>query len=295
MDPASAVAPSAVPAGQCAPSVSRKPLLEARGVTKRFGGSIAVDRVDYTLHAGEVAGIIGANGAGKTTLFHLLTGYLRPDEGSILFAGADITRSSPQRRVRRGILRTFQLASAFDELRVDDNLVLAHVHARSKSWPGALLASTCAAHRGDPRIGDALETFDLTALRQREVRQISLGEKRRLEIAMVMLAGPQVLLLDEPMAGLADSEARAIVEALRRQAGARTILVIEHKLSHVEDFLQRLTVMHEGRVIADGSYAETLRLPEVRRSYWHLGGNLDGLPETGRPQIVEAVPGSLPT
>ncbi len=290
MDRAAAVEPSAAPARAHTRPGLRVPVLEARAVTKRFGGSTAVDRVDYALHAGEVAGIIGANGAGKTTLFHLLTGYLQPDEGSILSAGADITRSTPQERVRRGILRTFQLASTFDELRVVDNLVLAHVPARRKPALGSLLARTCAAYRGHPRILETLETFDLTGLREREVRHISLGEKRRLEIAMALLAGPHVLLLDEPMAGLADSEARAVVAVLRRHAGTKTILIVEHKLSHVEDFLQRLTVMHEGRVIADGSYEETIRLPEVRRSYWHL----DEQRETGRPQSAEAAPGSPP-
>jgi branched-chain amino acid transport system ATP-binding protein len=250
-------------------------LLEAQAVTKRFGGCLAVDRVDYALRAGEVAGIIGANGAGKTTLFHLLTGYLTPDDGVIRFAGRDITRDSPQKRVHRGILRTFQLASAFDELAVVDNLVLAFTRARRAASLGELLVRSCAASRGEPAIREALEEFELDTLPEREVRHISLGEKRRLEIAMTLLAAPQVLLLDEPMAGLADSEARAIVEVLRRQARTTTILVVEHKLSQVEDFLQRLTVMHEGRVIADGSFEETLRLPEVRRSYWHIGAPED--------------------
>ncbi len=262
--------PHADPGGD-SPDVARLPCLEARALTKRFGGCIAVDRVDYALRTGEVAGIIGANGAGKTTLFHLLTGYLTPDDGAILCAGEDITRDTPQERVRRGILRTFQLASAFDELPVVDNLVLALARARGTSSLRHLLTSSCAARRADPAIREALEEFELDALPGREVRHVSLGEKRRLEIAMALLAAPRVLLLDEPMAGLADSEARAIVDVLRRQAATTTILLVEHKLSHVEDFLQRLTVMHEGRVIADGSYEETIRLPEVRRSYWHIG------------------------
>ena len=107
-------------------------------------------------------------------------------------------------------------------------------------------------------------------LRDRLVKNLSLGEKRRLEIAMAVLAEPKVLLLDEPLAGLAESEIKSVLDVLRQRIGRQTILIVEHKISHVQDFLQRLTVMHEGRVIADGGYEEMLRHPEVRRSYWQI-------------------------
>jgi branched-chain amino acid transport system ATP-binding protein len=248
----------------------RAEIIRAQGVTKRFGGVLAVDRVDYSLREHEVAGIIGSNGAGKTTFFNLLTGYFVPDEGTILYKGNDITHRTPQERVALGMTRTFQLTSTFDNLSVVDNLVLAFFRAHRKSSLLRLVLSTCKAHRHEERVLTILETFDLQDVRNREVRHLSLGEKRRLEIAMAVLAEPEVLLLDEPLAGLAESEIRAILEVLRRHIGKQSILIVEHKISHVEDFLQRLTVMHEGRIIADGGYEETLRHPEVRRSYWQI-------------------------
>ena len=232
---------------------------------------MAVDRVDYSLRENEIAGIIGSNGAGKTTFFNLLTGYFRPDEGAILHKGADVTRMTPQQRVARGITRTFQLTSTFDNLSVTDNLVLVFVRAHRRSSLAALLLNTCRRYRNEERVRSALATFDLERVRDRLVRHLSLGEKRRLEIAMAVLAEPEVLLLDEPLAGLADSEIRAVLDVLARQAGRQTILIVEHKISHVKDFVQRLTVMHEGRIIADGGYEECMRHPEVRRSYWQIG------------------------
>ena len=245
-------------------------ILKAQGVTKRFGALVAVDRVDYSLRENEVAGIIGSNGAGKTTFFNLLTGYFPPDEGAILHKGEDITRMTPQQRVARGLTRTFQLTSTFDNLSVTDNLVLVFFRAHRHTSLAHLLLNTCRRHRNEERIAATLETFDLQDVRNRQVKHLSLGEKRRLEIAMAVLAEPEVLLLDEPLAGLAESEIKSILAVLGRHIGKQTILIVEHKISHVKDFVQRLTVMHEGRIIADGGYEECLRHPEVRRSYWQI-------------------------
>jgi ABC-type branched-subunit amino acid transport system ATPase component len=125
--------------------------------------------------------------------------------------------------------------------------------------------------RRDEKIVRTLEIFDLEPVANVEVSRLSLGEKRRLEIAMAVLAEPQVLLLDEPLAGLSESEIKAVLEVLKRRIGQQTILIVEHKISQVENFLQRLTVMHEGRIIADGGYDECLRDPAVRQSYWAVG------------------------
>ena len=253
-------------------------IIRTQGVTKRFGALAAVNGVDYTLHEHEVAGIIGSNGAGKTTFFNLLTGYYIPDEGSIAYRGRDVTHMTPQQRVALGMMRTFQLTSTFDTLTVGDNLVIAYFRAYRKHGLARLLFNRRKAFRQQPEITEILETFNLQDVRDRLVKNLSLGEKRRLEIAMAVLTEPKVLMLDEPLAGLAESEIRATLDVLRSRIGKQTILIVEHKISHVQDFLQRLTVMHEGRVIADGGYEECLRHPEVRRSYWQIDTDAEGEP-----------------
>jgi ABC-type branched-subunit amino acid transport system ATPase component len=159
---------------------------------------------------------------------------------------------------------------------VTDNLVLAFFRAHRKSSLLHLLFSTCRKHRNEDKIVAILETFDLQQVRERQVKNLSLGEKRRLEIAMAVLAEPEVLLLDEPLAGLSESEIKGVLDVLGRHVGKQTILIVEHKISHVKDFVQRLTVMHEGRIIADGGYEECLRNPEVRRSYWQIDASAEG-------------------
>jgi branched-chain amino acid transport system ATP-binding protein len=249
---------------------ARAAIIKTENVTKRFGELIAVDRATYSLRENEVAGIVGSNGAGKTTFFNLLTGYYPPDEGSILYYGKDVTHASPQKRIAMGMMRTFQLTSTFDNLTVIDNLVLSFFRAHRKSSLLSLVLTTCKRHRNEESIAECLDTFELQDVRDRQVKHLSLGEKRRLEIAMAILAEPKVLLLDEPLAGLAESEIKGVLGVLRKHVGKQTILIVEHKISKVEGFLERLTVMHEGKIIADGGYAECLRDPEVRRSYWQI-------------------------
>lgn len=248
----------------------RAEIFRTDNLTKRFGGLTAVDQVSYLLQQNEVAGIIGSNGAGKTTFFNLLTGYYTPDEGTIRYKGDDITRVTPQQRVARGITRTFQLTATFDALSVADHLVLSLSGSRGAPSLLRLLLQRRKTHRKNEKVLEALERFDLQAVKDKEARHLSLGEKRRLEIAMAILAEPEVLLLDEPLAGLSESEVQTLLTVLRKHVGRQTILIVEHKLSHVEGFLERLTVMHEGRIIADGGYEECLRHPEVRRSYWQI-------------------------
>jgi branched-chain amino acid transport system ATP-binding protein len=248
----------------------RSAIITAENVNKRFGGVVAVDRVNYTLAENEFAGIIGSNGAGKTTFFNLLTGYYAPDEGVISYRGEDITHEPPQRRVAKGITRTFQLTSTFDNLSVRDNLILAFFGAYRQVPVIQLLFHTRRAYHNEPKVLAALETFNLNHLRDRLVTSLSLGEKRRLEIAMAIMTEPKVLLLDEPLAGLSESEIKMILGVLKRHVGRQTILIVEHKISHVQNLLERLSVMHEGRIIADGPCDECLRHPEVRRSYWRI-------------------------
>ena len=251
-------------------------IIKTENVTKRFGELIAVDRVNYLLRENEVAGIIGSNGAGKTTFFNLLTGYYPPDEGTIRYQGEDVTHVSPEKRVAMGMMRTFQLTSTFDNLKVIDNLVLSFFRAHKKSSLFSQLLTTCKRYRQEDKIAESLKTFELQDVSNKEVKHLSLGEKRRLEIAMAILAEPRILLLDEPLAGLGELEIKGVLGVLRKHVGQQTILIVEHKISKVEDFLERLTVMHEGKVIADGGYEECLRDPEVRRSYWQIDASAEG-------------------
>jgi len=251
-------------------------IIKTENVTKRFGELVAVDHVNYVLHENEVAGIVGSNGAGKTTFFNLITGYYPPDEGTILYQGKDVTRVSPEKRVDMGMMRTFQLTSTFDNLTVIDNLVLSFYRAHKSASLFPLFFTTCRRYHDEEKIAESLDTFELQNESHRQVKHLSLGEKRRLEIAMAILAEPKVLLLDEPLAGLAESEIKEVLGVLGKRIGKQTLLIVEHKISQVEDFLERLTVMHEGRIIADGKCEECLRAPEVRRSYWQIETPADG-------------------
>lgn len=245
-------------------------IIRTENVTKRFGEMVAVDHVNYSLNENEVAGIIGSNGAGKTTFFNLITGYYPPDEGLIQYNGKDITAMPAQKRVSLGMMRTFQLTATFDNLTVIDNLVLSFVRAHKKHSLFNLFFTPRSRHRSDEKIEACLETFDLEHVAQRDVKHLALGEKRRLEIAMSILAEPRVLLLDEPLAGLSETEINGVLDVLRQNASSQTILIVEHKISQVKNFLERLTVMHEGKIIADGPCEECLLMPEVRKSYWQI-------------------------
>jgi len=248
----------------------RPEIIRAENITKRFGDLAAVSGVNYVLCKNEIAALIGSNGAGKTTFFNLLTGYHIPDEGSIFFKGEEMYRWSPKKRVDMGIMRTFQLTSTFDNLKVIDNLMLSFFRSHNRASFVNLFLTLRANAVADERIEKLLETFDLADVAHTEVKNLSLGEKRRLEIAMVMLAEPEVLLLDEPLAGLSEGEIASLINVLRDQVGSRTILIVEHKISKIEDLIERLTVMHEGKIIADGDCQECLQCAEVRRSYWQV-------------------------
>jgi len=250
-------------------------ILQAKGVTKRFGGMTAVDQVNFALKENEVVAILGSNGAGKTTFFNLLTGLFVPSEGSIHYKGKDITNLSPAERVAMGITRSFQLTSTFDTLSVIDNLVLAYYRSVNSGSIWSLFTTKTKGLHKLPAILEALDTFDLLEIQSRNVQSLSLGEKRRLEIAMAITANPKVLLLDEPLAGLAETEIKGVLGVLRKQFGKQTILIVEHKISHIQDFAQRLVVMHDGRIIAEGGYEECMQHPEVRRSYWQIDDSIN--------------------
>lgn len=249
--------------------MSGEAILESRGATKRFGDFTAVEGVSYKVAPGESAGIIGPNGAGKSTFFNLLTGMFPPSEGQILFRGQDVTKFGADRRVALGLVRTFQLVSVFNTLPVLDNLVLAVTRFGPDyaSKPSFMLG---AAHKR--RIADAcrghLARVGLEHLAGMLTDELSYGDKRKLEIAMAMALKPQVLLLDEPLAGLSDVEITEVQELIHAVKHEFTLVIIEHKISRLLTLVQRLSVMHEGRLIAEGDPDTVLDDPQVREVYW---------------------------
>ena len=248
------------------------PALEARGLTRRFGGLVATNAVSLSLAHGARHALIGPNGAGKTTFVNLLTGVLRPSAGAILLGGADITRLSRDARVRKGLARTFQVNQLFAALTPRESLVLAACEAAGRGhvfWRAAARESAA-----QVRAADLLAAFDLTKEADRLVRTLPYGKQRLLEIALALACAPRVLLLDEPAAGVPEHERHAILAALARLPRDIAILLIEHDMDLVFAFAERITVLVGGAVFAQGAPAEIAADPRVRAAY--LGEAGDG-------------------
>jgi branched-chain amino acid transport system ATP-binding protein len=236
-------------------------LVRTERLTKAFGALTAVDGVSIE--------VIGPNGAGKTTFFNLLTGQLAPTSGRIFFDGRDIAGTPAHRVARLGIARSFQRTSIFPTLTIADNVWLA-AFARQASWRG--LAWRRADHY--PALGErartVLDEVGLAGKADQPARELSHGEQRQLELAIALAAAPRLLLLDEPAAGLSPDETQKMVALVRTLKGRYTIVLIEHKIDIVMTMSDRISVMHFGSVIAEGSPTEIQRNAEVRRAY--LGG-----------------------
>lgn len=244
-------------------------LIETRGLTKRFGGLTAVNGVDFSVREGQIAGVIGPNGSGKTTLFNLLSGYFPPTEGTISFQGQEITRLPPYRRVMLGMSRTFQLVSVFNSLRVWENLVLSSL--RFRNGQASLSSFYFRSAREKEVVEDCLSALRIVGLEGKATlptSQISYGDKRRLEIAIALSLKPRLLLLDEPLAGLSDYEIAEVLALIRQIREGFTLVIIEHKISKVVDLVERLSVMNDGHVIAEGVPEQVLQDPAVRECYW---------------------------
>jgi branched-chain amino acid transport system ATP-binding protein len=240
-------------------------LLQTERLTRRFGGVTAADAVDLTIAPKEVHAIIGPNGAGKTTLIGLLSGEIVPEEGSIRFDGTEISRLPVYRRSQLGLARSFQITSLFRDFSALDNVALAvqaHCGHSFRFWRDA--------RREDELRGPALAALERVGLRDRagtRVDKLSHGEQRQLEIAMALACDPQLLLLDEPMAGMGPDESARMVALLRALKGSVTILLIEHDMEAVFALADRLSVLVYGRIIASGD-PETIRTdPAVRQAY----------------------------
>ncbi|WP_296583623.1 ABC transporter ATP-binding protein [Xanthobacter sp.] len=250
-----------------------KTLLQTTGVTRGFGGLNAVDVVDFELAAGELVAVIGPNGAGKTTFVNLLSGALRPDAGSVMFEGRDISRLPMDARARLGIARSFQIASIFPELSVIENVALAaQAHAGHSFHFWREVAGEAPLRR---KAQAQLAGLGLSECADRPASQLSHGEKRLLEIAMALVVEPRVLLLDEPMAGLGIAEARRMIDFIAGLKGRFSILLVEHDMEAVFSLADRVFVLASGARVADGPPEVVRADPRVQLAY--LGGEGEDL------------------
>ncbi|MGE5094552.1 MAG: ABC transporter ATP-binding protein [Betaproteobacteria bacterium] len=239
--------------------------LELRGLRKSFGGLPATDDVTLDIAEGERRLIIGPNGAGKTTLFNLISGDLRADAGSVVLFGEEVAHLRPDQRAHRGLARTYQIITLFAGSTLADNIVLALLGLSRSRWQCFRALRT----RRDlyARAGEVLSRVGLERLGTRRVSEVSYGEKRRLEIAMALAQDPRLLLLDEPLAGLSTEERRTVQGVLEAIPRDISIVMIEHDMDTALAFAERITVLHYGKVIVEGTRAEVVAHPRTREVY----------------------------
>jgi urea transport system ATP-binding protein len=257
------------------------PLLEIEGLGVSFDGFRALDGVDLRVEEGELRFLIGPNGAGKTTLIDVVTGLVRPSEGSVRFGGTDLRGRKEHEIVRLGIGRSFQTPTVFEQLTVVENLDLAESFRRRTA---ALLRRRRGASEG---VLATLERVGLSAHAGAPARTLSHGQKQWLEIGMLLVQGPRLLLLDEPVAGMSPQERLDTGALLQELAGERTVIVVEHDMAFLRRFAHRVTVLHEGTVLSEGSVEQVQSDPRVQEVY--LGRARDERSGGVAEDLVEAV------
>ncbi|AOW15915.1 ABC transporter ATP-binding protein [Hydrogenophaga crassostreae] len=241
------------------------PLLDVRQLNKSFGGLQVTRDVSFALHPGNRVGLIGPNGAGKTTLINLITGVLSPSQGSVWLKGEDVSHWPQPRRVQRGLARTFQITQLAPSLPIHRQVELA-IHQRSGSV-NQMLRALDSFHAVREEATQILHTLRLDTLAKRCPVDLAYGEQRLVEIALAMALKPQVLLLDEPMAGVPSGERQVVLEALDTLPSDLAILMIEHDMDLVFNFADRMLVLAEGAVLAEGTPQDIRRHPAVRTAY----------------------------
>lgn len=243
-------------------------VLEFRALSVSFGGVRALDNVSGRIERNRITTIIGPNGAGKSTLFNAISGALRPHSGQVLLEGRDMTGAAPHRVQRAGVARSFQITNLFFDLPVRENLRLA---AQVLEPPGALLRPVAASRRASERADELIERFRLRECAMLLARDLSHGDQRRLEIAVALACHPKILLLDEPTQGMSHSETAETANLIRSLVSDVTILLIEHDIGLVMDLSDRVMVLHQGRVLAEGTPAEVRADTAVQSAYFgHL-------------------------
>jgi len=230
-----------------------------------FRGFVAVKDVTLSVNEGSIHALIGPNGAGKTTVFNLLTKFLTPTRGQIVFRGDDITRMKPAEVARLGLVRSFQISAVFPHLTVLDNVRVALQRPKglaTQFWLPSRSLSVL-----DDQAMELIDAVNLSAYAHLTASELSYGRKRALEIATTLALDPAMLLLDEPMAGMGHEEIGRIADLIKRVAKNRTVLMVEHNLNVVADLCDRVTVLARGEILSDGSYATVSADPRVREAY----------------------------
>jgi branched-chain amino acid transport system ATP-binding protein len=240
-------------------------ILETDGLTREFGGFVAVDNVALRVRKGTIHALIGPNGAGKTTCFNLLTAFLPPSSGRIVFKGRDITGMKPAMVARLGLVRSFQISAVFPHLTALENVRLALQRARGASFD--FWRSEQVLKAFDDRARELLFDVGLSGTAETTVVNLPYGQKRALEIATTLALDPEMMLLDEPTAGMAHGDVDRIVQLIARIREGRTILMVEHNLSVVEGLCDTITVLTRGRILAEGDYSSVSKNPEVVAAY----------------------------
>jgi branched-chain amino acid transport system ATP-binding protein len=247
----------------------REAILETANLTKDFAGFVAVNGVNLRVERGSIHGLIGPNGAGKTTCFNLLTKFLSPSHGQILYNGQDITGMAPADVARRGIVRSFQISAVFPHLTALENVRIALQRKRGTSFD--FWRSTRSLDVYNERAMELITDVGLASFTDVAAVELSYGRKRALEIATTLALDPDLLLLDEPTAGMGHEDIDRIAALIKRVSVNRTVLMVEHNLSVVENLCNRITVLTRGRVLAEGDYATVSNNPEVREAYMGVG------------------------
>ena len=245
-------------------------MLETRELTIRFGGHVAVDAVSCSFHPGTLTAIVGPNGAGKTTYFNLISGQLKASAGSVHLDGTDITHESVSARTHRGLGRAFQLTQLFPNLSVTENVRLA---VQSRRREGLDLWSVWSDRRESlARALQLVERVRLTAAADALASSLPHGDQRKLEVAMLMALEPGVYMFDEPTAGMSTADVPVILDLVRglKQDRSKTILLVEHKMDVVRELADRIIVLHNGRLVADGEPEEVIASPIVQQAYLGL-------------------------
>jgi len=244
-------------------------ILETRDLTKEFKGFVAVNKVNLRVRRGTIHALIGPNGAGKTTCFNLLTQFLTPPAGRIRFDGREITGSRPAENARLGLVRSFQISAVFPHLSVLENVRVALQRQRGGSFDFWKSERVLEALNG--RALELIDAVGLAPFARTPAVQLPYGRKRALEIATTLALDPEMMLLDEPTAGMAHEDVERISALIKRVAANRTVLMVEHNLGVVENLSDTITVLARGEVLAEGDYRTVARSPEVIQAYMGSG------------------------